>query len=100
MSGKISIGVPVLFLPAKTEDRDDGDAGEKKDEKEAAQHIQSSSCTMVMCCPPVFREAVARFHFGETRIARFDGEEKSVVGHAAETIPVENRDDASAAARS
>ena len=44
-----------------------------------------------MCCPPVFEKQVVRFHFSETRIARFDGEKKSVVGHAAETFPVENR---------
>ena len=40
--------------------------------------------------PAGFEKQVVCFHFTETRIARFDGEKKSVVGHARETIPVKN----------
>ena len=47
-----------------------------------------------------FVQEFARFHFGETRVARFDHKEKSIVGDATETFPVENRDDTSAAGRS
>ncbi len=32
--------------------------------------------------PAGFEKQVVCFHFTETRIARFDGEKKSVVGHA------------------
>src|SRR3712207_4629171 len=35
-------------------------------------------------------EELARFAFGEARIARFDDEEKAIVSRACETPPVEN----------
>ena len=41
-----------------------------------------------MCMPAGFDKQVVRFHFAETRIARFDGKKKSIVGHATETVPV------------
>src|SRR2546430_2463554 len=40
--------------------------------------------------PAGFQQQILRFYFAETRIARFDGEEKSVVGGAGKTIPVKN----------
>ena len=45
-------------------------------------------------------EKLARFDFGESRIARFDDQEKSVVRRALEPLPVKDRDDSSAADRS
>ena len=36
-------------------------------------------------------EQLARFHFSKARIARLDHQEKSVVGRATETFPIENR---------
>ena len=44
-----------------------------------------------MCWPPVCSRSCARFDFGETRVARFDDEEKSVVRRAFETFPVKHR---------
>src|SRR5205814_8722973 len=40
--------------------------------------------------PAGFEEQIVSFYFAKTRIARFDGEEKSVVGRASETVPVEH----------
>src|SRR5439155_11038586 len=40
------------LLPAKAEDGDYRDHAQDKNNKESAEHIQSS-CTMVICCPPV-----------------------------------------------
>src|SRR5436190_11857745 len=38
--------------------------------------------------PAGYDQQVVRFRFAETRIARFDGKEKAVIGDAAETVPV------------
>src|SRR5207248_11107267 len=40
------------FLAAKAKHRDDRDGRQKKNHEKSTQHNQSS-CTMVMCCPPV-----------------------------------------------
>src|SRR5204862_2901339 len=40
------------LLAAKSKDREDRDAAQNKNHQKAAQHTQSS-CTMVMCSPPV-----------------------------------------------
>src|SRR5207237_3362113 len=41
--------------------------------------------------PAGFDEQFVCFHFAEARITRFNGQEKAVVGDAAETVPVEKR---------
>src|SRR2546430_4924320 len=40
------------LLPTKSKDREGRDCAQNKNYQKAAQHIQSS-CTMVMCSPPV-----------------------------------------------
>src|SRR5205823_831073 len=37
-----------------------------------------------------FEQQIVCFHFAETRIARFDGEEKSIVGRTRKAVPVKN----------
>src|SRR5262249_24497204 len=41
--------------------------------------------------PAGFDQQAVRFRLAETRIARFDGQEKAIIGHPTETVPVEKR---------
>ena len=70
-------------MPAKAEDGDDRDAGQKKNEKEAAEHSLVFVNNRDVLAAALFEE-LACFQFGKTWIARFDDQEKSIVGHAAE----------------
>jgi hypothetical protein len=76
-------------LSAETEIATSAIAGEKKMRKKPRSILVLVHDGDVL--PAALLEQLARFDFGETRIARFDREEKSVVRRAAESVPVENR---------
>src|SRR5207253_6392060 len=89
MSGKISHGVRVLCSPRKPHIATMTMPARTKMRKKP----RSISILLVHdgdVQPAGFEKQIVCFHFTETRIARFDGEKKSVVGRAAETVPVEN----------
>src|SRR2546430_6720649 len=89
ISGKISQGVRVPCSPRKPHIATMTMPARRKMRKKP----RSISILLVHdgdVQPAGFDKQVVCFHFTETRIARFDGEKKSVVGHAAETVPVEN----------
>src|SRR5437588_6595006 len=89
ISGKISHGVRGLCSPRKPHIATMTMPARRKMRKKP----RSISILLVHdgdVQPAGFQKQIVCFHFTETRIARFDGEKKSIVGHAAETVPVEN----------
>src|SRR5437763_13032751 len=89
MSGKISHGVRVLCSPRKPHIATMTMPARRKMRKKP----RSISILLVHdddMQPAGFEKQIVCFCFTETRIARFNGEEKSIVGRARETIPVEN----------
>src|SRR5690348_15376059 len=90
MSGKISHGVRGLCSPRKPAIATITMLASKKMRRKP----RSISILLVHDSnvhPTGFDQQIVRFHFAETRIARFDGKEKAVVGDAAETVPVKER---------
>src|SRR5437764_13787076 len=89
ISGKISHGVRVLCSPRKPHIATITMPARKKMRRKP----RSISILLVHdgdVQPAGFKKQVMWFHFTETRVARFDREKKSVIGHAAETVPVEH----------
>src|SRR5205809_7739093 len=88
ISGKISHGVRVLCSPRKPHIATMTMPARKKMRKKP----RSISILLVHdrdVQPAGFDKQIVGFHFTETRIARFDGEKKSVVGRTRKTVPVE-----------
>src|SRR5437764_11353079 len=89
ISGKISHGVRVLCSPRKPHIATMTMPARRKMRKKP----RSISILLVHdgdVQPAGLDKQIVCFHFTETGIARFDGEKKSVVGCASETVPVEN----------
>src|SRR5438477_5068302 len=89
MSGKISHGVRVLCSPRKPHIATITMPARRK----MRRNPRSISILLVHDSDVEsagFQKQIMRFHFAKTRIARFDGEEKSVVGGARKAVPVEN----------
>src|SRR5207249_12112634 len=89
ISGKISHGVRVLCSPRKPHIATMTMPARTKMRRKP----RSISILLVHdgnVHPAGFLQQVVRFHFAETRIARFDGKEKAVISDAAETVPVKN----------
>ena len=79
MSGKISHGVRGLYSPRKPHIATMTMLASTKMRRKP----RSISILLVHdgdVQPAGFEKQVVRFHFAETRIARFDGEKKSIVG--------------------
>src|SRR5438552_19128481 len=89
MSGKISHGVRVLCSPRKPHIATMTMPARTKIRRKP----RSISILLVHdgdVQPTGFDKQIVCFHLTETRIARIDGEKKSVVGGAGKTIPAEN----------
>src|SRR5260370_15409845 len=89
ISGKISHGVRQLCTPRKPHIATMTMPARTKMRKKP----RSISILLVHdgdVQPAGFEKQIVGFQFAKTRITRFDGEKKSVVSRASETVPVEN----------
>src|SRR5438270_4389507 len=87
MSGKTSIGEPVLCSP-----RNPKIATITIPVRTKMRRNPRSISVLVHdgdVLPAGLLKQVARFVLVETRIARFDREEESIVGHACKSVPIE-----------
>src|SRR4051812_35000431 len=88
MSGKSSIGEPVLCCPRKPRNATIAIPVRKKMRKKPRNISVFVDDGDVLAAGLL--EQLARFHFRKARIARFDGEEKSVVRRPLKAIPIKN----------
>src|SRR3954452_20116861 len=89
MSGKTSIGLPVLFCPRKPKIATSAIPKRRKIKKKPRSISVLVNNGDVLTAAAF--EKVPRFHFREARIARLDGEEEAVIARAAESFPVKDR---------
>src|SRR5215211_8576997 len=89
MSGKSSIGEPLLRCPRKPRKATIAIPSRRKTRKKP-RSISVLVHHGDVLAATLFQEPL-RFAFSKARIARFDDQKKSVVRRAAKTVPVENR---------
>src|SRR3954447_108850 len=89
MSGKTSIGLPVLFCPRKPKMATSATPKRRKIKRKPRNISVFVNDGDVLAAAAL--EELTCFHFGDARIARLDREKEAVIAGATESFPVKDR---------